>query len=178
MSIYFIVDNKYSKELIIKLISIVRNKFVRAGVVHVSRPVNVCSNKMGRFIKEGLGEGLCVVIVVDTEGDKPEDVKARIIDEHLKDLGFNRERVKIITAHPCLEAWLAELLNLNTRGVNCKDVKDIIKHSLNGSCICDKHYTVHIVRLSISVKTLSQLDRYVLLNLLRRITVQISERIR
>lgn len=44
MSIYFIVDNKYSKELIIKLISIVRNKFVRAGVVHVSRPVNVCSN--------------------------------------------------------------------------------------------------------------------------------------
>jgi hypothetical protein len=37
MGIYFIVDNKYSKELIIKLISIVRNKFVRAGVVHVSR---------------------------------------------------------------------------------------------------------------------------------------------
>jgi len=127
MSIYFIVDNKYSRELIIKLISIVRNKFVRVGEARVSRPVNVCSNKMGRFIKEGLGEGFCVVIVVDTEGDKPEDVKARIIDEHLKDLGFNRERVKIITAHPCLEAWLAELLNLNTRGVNCKDVKDIIK---------------------------------------------------
>jgi len=141
MSIYFIVDNKYSKELIIKLISIVRNKFVRAGVVHVSRPVNVCSNKMGRFIKEGLGEGLCVVIVVDTEGDKPEDVKARIIDEHLKDLGFNRERVKIITAHPCLEAWLAELLNLNTRGVNCKDVKDIIKRRI-------KDYESHLPSLA------------------------------
>jgi hypothetical protein len=68
MSIYFIVDNKYSKELVIKLIRIVRNKFVHAGVVHVSRPVNVCSNKMGRFIREGLGEGFCVVIVVDTEG--------------------------------------------------------------------------------------------------------------
>ncbi len=131
MGIYFIVDNKYSKELVIKLISIVRNKFVRAGVVHVSRPVNVCSNKMGRFIKEGLGEGHCVVIVVDTEGEKPEDVKARITNEHLKDLEFNRERVKIITAHPCLEAWLAELLNLNTRGVNCKDVKDIIKRHIN-----------------------------------------------
>ncbi len=130
MSIYFIVDNKYSKELIIKLISIVRNKFVRAGVVHVSRPVNVCSNKMGRFIRDGLGESLCVVIIVDTEGEKPEDVKARIIDEHLKDLEFNRERVKIITAHPCLEAWLAELLNLNIRGVNCKDVKDIIKRRI------------------------------------------------
>jgi len=138
MGIYFIVDNKYSKELIIKLMSIVRNKFVRAGVVHVSRPVNVCSNKMGRFIKEGLGEGFCVVIVVDTEGDKPEDVKARIIDEHLKDLGFNRERVKIITAHPCLEAWLAELLNLNTRGVNCKDVKDIIKRHV-------KDYESHLL---------------------------------
>jgi hypothetical protein len=131
MGIYFIVDNKYSKELIIKLISIVRNKFVRVGVVHISRPVNVCSNKMGRFIGDGLGKGHCVIIVVDTEGEKPEDVKARIIDEHLKDLEFNRERVKIITAHPCLEAWLAELLNLNTRGVaNCKDVKDIIKRRI------------------------------------------------
>jgi hypothetical protein len=138
MGIYFIVDNKYSKELIIKLISIVRNKFVRAGVAYVSRPVNVCSNKMGRFIKEGLGKGHCVVIVVDTEGEKPEDVKARIIDEHLKDLEFNRERVKIITAHPCLEAWLAELLNLNTRGVNCKDVKDIIKRHI-------KDYESHLL---------------------------------
>jgi hypothetical protein len=130
MSIYFIVDNKYSKELIIKLIKIVRNKFVRAGVVHVSRPVNVCSNKIGRFIREGLGEGFCVVIVVDTEGEKPEDVKARIIDEHFRDLGFNSERVKIITAHPCLEAWLAELLNSNTRGVDYKDIKDIIKRRI------------------------------------------------
>jgi hypothetical protein len=138
MSIYFIVDNKYSKELIIKLISIVRNKFVRAGVAYVSRPVNVCSNKMGRFIKEGLREGHCVVIVVDTEGEKPEDVKARIIDEHLKDLEFNRERVKIITAHPCLEAWLVELLNLNTRGVNCKDVKDIVKRHI-------KDYESHLL---------------------------------
>jgi hypothetical protein len=138
MSIYFIVDNKYSKELVIKLISIVRNKFVRAGVAYISRPVNVCSNKMGRFIKEGLGEGHCVIIVVDTEGEKPEDVKARIIDEHLKDLEFNREKVKIITAHPCLEAWLVELLNLNTRGVNCKDVKDIIKRHI-------KDYESHLL---------------------------------
>jgi hypothetical protein len=138
MGIYFIVDNKYSKELIIKLISAVRNKFVRAGVAYVSRPVNVCSNKMGRFIKEGLGEGHCVIIVVDTEGEKPEDVKARIIDEHLKDLEFNRKRVKIITAHPCLEAWLAELLNLNTRGVNCKDVKDIVKRHI-------KDYESHLL---------------------------------
>jgi hypothetical protein len=138
MGIYFIVDNKYSKELVIKLISVVRNKFVRAGVAYVSRPVNVCSNKMGRFIKEGLREGHCVIIVVDTEGEKPEDVKARIIDEHLKDLEFNRERVKIITAHPCLEAWLVELLNLNTGGVNCKDVKDIIKRHI-------KDYESHLL---------------------------------
>jgi hypothetical protein len=138
MSIYFIVDNKYSKELIKKLMSIVRNKFVNVGETPVSSPVNVCSNKMGRFIRDGLGKGHCVIIVVDTEGEKPEDVKARIIDEHLKDLGFNRETVKIITAHPCLEAWLAELLNLNTRGVNCKDVKDIIKRHI-------KDYESHLL---------------------------------
>jgi len=138
MGIYFIVDNKYSKELVIKLISIVRNKFVSAGIVHVSRSVNVRSNKMGRFIRDGSGNGHCVIIVVDTEGEKPEDVKARIIDEHLKDLEFNRGRVKIITAHPCLEAWLAEPLNLNTRGVNCKDVKDIIKRHI-------KDYESHLL---------------------------------
>jgi len=139
MSIYFIIDNKYSKELIKKLINIIRdNKFVDVGKVHVSRPVNVCGNKMERFIEEGLEEGHCVIIMVDTEGNKPEDVKARIINEHLKDLGFNRERVKIITAHPCLEAWLAELLNLNTRGVNCRDVKDIIKRHI-------KDYESHLL---------------------------------
>lgn len=80
-----------------------------------------------------------MIIVVDTEGEKPEDVKARIIDEHLKDLEFNRGRIKIITAHPCLEAWLAELLNLNTRDVaNCKDVKDIIKRRI-------KDYESHLL---------------------------------
>jgi hypothetical protein len=139
MGIYFIVDNKYSKELIEKLRSIVINKFVNVGKPPVSGPVNVCSNKMGRFIRDGLGNGHCVIIVVDTEGEKPEDVKARIIDEHLKDLEFNRERVKIITAHPCLEAWLAELLNLNTRGVaNCKDVKNTIKRRI-------KDYESHLL---------------------------------
>ena len=68
MSIYFIVDNKYSKELIEKLKSIVINKSVNVGKPLVSRPVNVCSNKMGRFIRDGLGKGHCVIIVVDTEG--------------------------------------------------------------------------------------------------------------
>jgi len=31
MGIYFIIDNKYSKELIKKLINIIRNKFVHAA---------------------------------------------------------------------------------------------------------------------------------------------------
>ncbi|MFP3199967.1 MAG: hypothetical protein RXR06_08860 [Thermoproteus sp.] len=139
MGIYFIIDNKYSKELIKKLINIIRNKFVDVGIAHVSRPVNVCSNKMERFIEEGLEEGHCVIIIVDTEGDKPEDVEARIINEHFNLEVNNHNRVKIITAHPCLEAWLAELLNLNTRGVaNSKNIKDIIKRHI-------KDYESHLL---------------------------------
>jgi len=52
MGIYFIIDNKYSKELIKKLINIIRNKFVHVGIAHVSRPVNVCSNKRGSLRRD------------------------------------------------------------------------------------------------------------------------------
>jgi bifunctional DNA-binding transcriptional regulator/antitoxin component of YhaV-PrlF toxin-antitoxin module len=95
---------------------------------------------MERFIEDGLEEGHCVVIIVDTEGDRPEDVKARIINEHFKDLGINnRNKIKIIVAHPCLEVWLAELLNINTKGVaNCKNIKDIIKRHI-------KDYESHLL---------------------------------
>jgi hypothetical protein len=128
--VYFIIDNKYAKELIKKLMSIIRDKFVNVGInPHISSPVNVCNDKMGRFIEWGLEEGYCVIIVVDTEGVKPDEVKERIISKHFKDLGINDyNRVKIILAHPCLEAWLAELLNLNVGGAtNCRDVIGVIK---------------------------------------------------
>jgi hypothetical protein len=132
--VYFIIDNKYAKELIKKLMSIIRDKFVNVGIdPYISSPVNVCSDKMRRFIEWGLERGYCIIIVVDTEGVKPDEVRERIINEHVKDLGINDpNRVKIILAHPCLEAWLAELLNLNVgNAINCKDVKDTIKHRLN-----------------------------------------------
>ncbi|MCG2885832.1 MAG: hypothetical protein L7H03_04955, partial [Vulcanisaeta sp.] len=92
-------------------------------------PVNVCSNKMGRFIEEGLKENHCVIIIADTEGVEPDEVRERIVNKHFKDLGINDpNRVKIILAHPCLEAWLAELLNLNVGGAtNCRDVISVIK---------------------------------------------------
>jgi hypothetical protein len=131
--VYFIIDNKYAKELIKKLMSIIRNELANVGIAYISRPVNVCSNKMGRFIEEGLNESHCVIIIADTEGVKPDEVRERIINEHVKDLRINDpNRIKIILAHPCLEAWLTELLNLNVENaINCKDVKDTIKHRLN-----------------------------------------------
>jgi hypothetical protein len=66
--VYFIIDNRYAKELIKKLMSIIRNELANVGIAYISRPVNVCSNKMGRFIKEGLKESHCVIIIADTEG--------------------------------------------------------------------------------------------------------------
>jgi hypothetical protein len=56
-------------------------------------------------------------------------VRERIINEHVKDLGINDpNRVKIIFAHPCLEVWIAGLLNLNVGGAtNCRDIIGVIK---------------------------------------------------
>ena len=132
--VYFIIDNRYAKELIKKLMSIIRNELANVGIAYISRPVNVCSNKMGRFIEEGLNESHCVIIIADTEGVEPDEVRERIINEHVKDLRINDpNRVKIILAHPCLEVWLAELLNLNVRGAtNCRDVIDVIKSRIKG----------------------------------------------
>jgi len=132
--VYFIIDNRYAKELVEKLISIIRSRFINIGIdKQFSSPVNVCSDKMRRFIEWGLKRGYCVIIIADTEGIKPDEIRERIINEHVKDLRINDpNRVKIILAHPCLEAWLAELLNLNVgNAINCKDVKDTIRHRLN-----------------------------------------------
>ena len=127
--VYFIIDNRYAKELIKKLMSIIRNELANVGIAYISRPVNVCSNKMGRFIEERLNESHCVIIIADTEGVEPDEVGERIVNKHFKDLGINDyNRVKIILAHPCLETWLAELLNLNVGdATNCGDVKSVIK---------------------------------------------------
>jgi hypothetical protein len=129
--VYFIIDNRYAKELIKKLMSIIRNELANIGIAYISRPVNVCSNKMRSYIKEGLKESHCVIIIADTEGVEPDEARERIINEHVKDLGINDpNRVKIILAHPCLEAWLAELLNLNVGGAtNCGDIIDVIRRS-------------------------------------------------
>jgi len=52
--VYFIIDNRYAKELVEKLISIIRSRFINIGMdKQFSSPVNVCSDKMRRF-EEGL----------------------------------------------------------------------------------------------------------------------------
>jgi hypothetical protein len=109
--------------------SIIRNELANIGIAYISRPVNVCSNKMRSYIKEGLKKSHCVIIIADTEGVEPDEVRERIVNKHFKDLGINDyNRVKIILAHPCLETWLAELLNLNVGGAtNCRDVIGVIK---------------------------------------------------
>jgi hypothetical protein len=67
--VYFIRDNSYARELIRGLLGLAG---FRVPARHAQQAVNVCDSKLGRYIKAGVGECGCVVIVADTEGqDRP-----------------------------------------------------------------------------------------------------------
>jgi hypothetical protein len=79
----------------------------------------------------------CAVVVADTEGRDPHQV-IDAVAEHLRDVGlrpqlsFDKDRVvglislesggriAVVLAHPCLEAWLGELLEISSS--TCSDL--------------------------------------------------------
>ena len=83
------------------------------------------------------------MVVADTEGRDPYQVINAVV-EHLRDVGlrpqlsFDRDRlvglislesggrIAVVLAHPCLEAWLGELLGI-TPSSTCNDLIDAIK---------------------------------------------------
>jgi hypothetical protein len=143
---YFIRDDSYARELIRGLLDLVG---LRVPACHARQAVNVCDNKLRRYIRAGVGECGCVVIVADTEGRDPAAVTGEI-EMHARRAGLelrgrpslDRDFVGVISlspagavivmlAHPCLEAWLADLLGAGS-GLTCREVVDATKRRIGG----------------------------------------------
>jgi hypothetical protein len=140
--IYFVRDNRYAKELIRVLLE---HLGLRLRVRHSEEAVNICDAKLGRYLKFGVSECGCAVVVADTEGRDPHQVMDAVA-EHLRDVGlrpqlsFDKDRlvglislgsgggIAVVLAHPCLEAWLGELLEI-TPSSTCSDLINAIKQN-------------------------------------------------
>jgi hypothetical protein len=105
----------------------------------------MCNAEPGRYLKAGVSEFGCAVMVADTEGRDPHQVTYTVA-EHLREVGlrpqlsFDRDRlvgfislgsgggIAVVLAHPCLEAWLGELLEI-TPSSTCSDLINAIKQN-------------------------------------------------
>jgi hypothetical protein len=127
--VYFVVDNRYAKQLVKELVELFKQYNLVGGsvCVVVSGPVNVCDERMGRFVKGAVGDYNLIVVLVDSEGVDPSVVRKRILGEHVGQVDGSSSRVKILVAHPCLEAWLCEAMGIaGCYSGTCGEVVDAI----------------------------------------------------
>ena len=95
--------------------------------------VNVCSEKMGRYVRGAVGDYNLIVVLVDSEGVDPSVVRKRIFGEHVGQVDVISSRVKILVAHPCLEAWLCEAMGIaGCYTETCGEVVDVIIPTYEG----------------------------------------------
>jgi hypothetical protein len=129
--VYFVVDNRYAKQLVKELVELFKQYNLIGGSVCVdvdfSDSVNVCSEKMGRYVRGAVGDYNLIVVLVDSEGVDPSVVRKRILEEHVGHVDGGSSRVKILVAHPCLEAWLCEAMGIaGCYSGTCDEVVDAI----------------------------------------------------
>jgi hypothetical protein len=127
--VYFVVDNRYAKQLVQELVGLFKQYNLVGGsvCVNISNPVNVCNERMGRFVKGAVGDYDLIVVLVDSEGVDPSVVRKRIFEEHVGQVDESSSRVKILIAHPCLEAWLCEAMGIaGCYSGTCGEVVDAI----------------------------------------------------
>jgi hypothetical protein len=133
--VYFVVDNRYAKQLIQELVRLLKEYSLIGGSVciDISSPVNVCSEKMGRFVRGAVGDYNLIVVLVDSEGVDPSVVRKRILEEHVGQVDGSSSRVEILVAHPCLEAWLCEAMGIaGCYSGTCGEVVDAIVSRYEG----------------------------------------------
>jgi len=133
--VYFVVDNRYAKQLVQELVGLFKQYNLVGGsvCVDISNPVNVCSEKMGRYVRGAVSDYNLIVVLVDSEGVDPSVVRKRILEEHVGQVDGSSSRVKILVAHPCLEAWLCEAMGIaGCYSGTCGEVVDVIVSTYKG----------------------------------------------
>jgi hypothetical protein len=135
--VYFVVDNRYAKQLIQELVELFKQYNLIGGSVcvdvNISDAANMCSEKMGRYVRGAVGDYDLIVVLVDSEGVDPSVVRKRILEEHVGQVDGSSSRVKILVAHPCLEAWLCEAMGIaSCYSGTCGEVVDVIVSTYKG----------------------------------------------
>jgi hypothetical protein len=133
--VYFVVDNRYAKQLVQELVGLFKQYNLVGGsvCVDISNPVNVCSEKMGRYVRGAVSDYNLIIVLVDSEGVDPSVVRKRILEEHVGRVDGSSSRVKILIAHPCLEAWLCEAMGIaGCYSGTCDEVVDAIVSRYEG----------------------------------------------
>jgi hypothetical protein len=126
---YFFADNRYAKQLVQELVGLFKQYNLVGGsvCVDISNPVNLCSEKMGRYVRGAVSDYNLIVVLVDSEGVDPSVVRKRIFEEHVGQVDESSSRIKILVAHPCLEAWLCEAMGIaSCYSGTCGEVVDAI----------------------------------------------------
>jgi hypothetical protein len=127
--VYFVVDNRYAKQLVRELVGLFKQYILVGGsvCVDISNPVNMCSEKMGRYVRGAVGDYNLIVVLVDSEEVDPSVVRKHIFEEHVGQVDESSSRVKVLIAHPCLEAWLCEAMGIaSCYSGTCGEVVDAI----------------------------------------------------
>jgi hypothetical protein len=133
--VYFVVDNRYAKQLVQELVGLFKQYNLVGGsvCVDISNPVNLCSEKMGRYVRGAVSDYNLIVVLVDSEGVDPSVVRKRILEEHVGQVDGSSSRIKILVAHPCLEAWLCEAMGIaGCYSGTCGEVVDAIISKYKG----------------------------------------------
>jgi hypothetical protein len=133
--VYFVVDNRYAKQLVQELVGLFKQYNLVGGsvCVDISNPVNLCSEKMGRYVRGAVSDYNLIIVLVDSEGVDPSVVRKGIFEEHVGQVDESSSRVKILIAHPCLEAWLCEAMGIaGCYSGTCGEVVDAIISKYKG----------------------------------------------
>jgi len=133
--VYFVVDNRYAKQLLLELVRLFKeyNLIGDSVRVDVSSPVNTCDERMGRYVRGAFGDYNLIIVLVDSEGVDPSVIRKRIFEEHVRQVDESSSRVKILITHPCLEAWLCEAMGIaSCYSGTCGEVVDVIVSTYKG----------------------------------------------
>ncbi len=135
--VYFVVDNRYAKQLVQELVELFKQYSLIGGSVcvdaNVSDAANMCSEKMGRYVRGAVSDYNLIVVLVDSEGVDPSVVRKRIFEEHVGRIDESSSRVKILVAHLCLEAWPCEAMGIaGCYSGTCSEVVDVIVSTCKG----------------------------------------------
>jgi hypothetical protein len=132
--------------------------------ISVSSPLNRCDNRIDRYVRTALDEYNYdhVIILIDSEGEDPEIIRRKIIEEHLRDIDNKLNKVSIIVAHPCLESILCKVMNLSgCETGTCHDIIRIIEQKIRREYEKKMFQTLMIKELSRRLENASNIDHFI-----------------